>query len=312
MTYTKEVRILIKEEFLKKYNIREEYLKNNNIEWDVLYSIYTDFKEYKTLYETQADFIASTLRNNEKIHSVKSRVKDPEHLIEKIIRKTPDRKKKYGEDFQFTVENYKEQITDLIGVRVIHIFKEEWEDIHKLIENTWSVTEITANVREGDGTKRFEELNIEIQSRKSGYRSVHYLIESFPTNQKVVAEIQVRTIFEEGYGEIDHQLRYFHDEIPEVLALNLLLLNRIAGSSDEMASVINLLNRSWENMEKKYEDIIDNKNTEIEKLKGRIDKLTSLESKDKKELILSLDKIIMDEHLVNLTEDLKKGLENLK
>jgi ppGpp synthetase/RelA/SpoT-type nucleotidyltranferase len=303
---------LIKEEFLKKYNIKEEYLKINNIEWDVLYSIYADFKEYKTLYETQADFIASTLRNHEKIHSVKSRVKDPEHLIEKIIRKTPDRKKKYGEDFQFTLENYKEQITDLIGVRVIHIFKEDWEDIHNLVEHTWNVSEITANVREGDDTKRFEELNIQIQSRKSGYRSVHYLIESFPTNQKVVAEIQVRTIFEEGYGEIDHQLRYLHDEIPEVLALNLLLLNRIAGSSDEMASMINLLNRSWESMEKKYEGIIDNKNAEIEKLKGRIDKLTSLETKDKEELLLSLDKIIMDENLVNLTEDLMRGLENLK
>ncbi len=97
-------------------------------------------------------------------------------------------------------------------------------------------------------------MNIQIQSRKSGYRSVHYLIEFFPTNQRVIAEIQVRTIFEEGYGEIDHQLRYCHKEIPEVLALNLLLFNRISGSADEMASFINLLNKNWgsekENMRK--------------------------------------------------------------
>ena len=85
----------------------------------------------------------------------------------------------------------------------------------------------------------------------------------------MIAEIQVRTIFEEGYGEIDHQLRYSHSEIPEVLALNLLLFNRIAGSSYEMASLINLLNRNWIEMETKYEKIIETKDKEIKELKEK-------------------------------------------
>jgi len=202
--------------------VNENHLLNNKLNWDVLEAIYNDFINYRNSYDSQAGFIADTLRTHKKIHSVKSRVKDPERLIEKIIRKTNDRKEKHGSDFQFSVENYKDEINDLIGVRAIHIFKEDWEDIHNFISNTWKVIEITANVREGDDTKRFEELDIQIHSRKSGYRSVHYLIEFFPTNQKVIAEIQVRTIFEEGYGEIDHQLRYSHSQIPEVLALNLL------------------------------------------------------------------------------------------
>jgi ppGpp synthetase/RelA/SpoT-type nucleotidyltranferase len=236
-------------------------------------------------------------------------VKDPEHLIVKIIRKTSDRKIKYGEDFQFNVDNYKEEVSDLIGVRAIHIFKEDWEDIHNYITNTWKVMEITANVREGDDTQRFDELNIQIQSRKSGYRSVHYLIEFFPTNQKVIAEIQVRTIFEEGYGEIDHQLRYSHDQIPEVLTLNLLLLNRIAGSSDEMASFINLLNRSWTQMEGKYEGIIDYKNKQIKELKDKIEKTTTIEDIEKRDILSSLDNIIMKDDLGNLTENLIKPLK---
>ena len=123
-----------------------------------------------------------------------------------------------------------------------------------------------ANVREGDNTKRFEELGISVHSRLSGYRSVHYLTESYPTTQKVIAEIQVRTIFEEGYGEIDHQLRYSHKEIPEVLAQNLMLLNRIAGSSDEMASLINLLNKSIEDVKKEYEEKLNEKDRKIEEL----------------------------------------------
>lgn len=300
---------LNKEQFLKEHYLKEEDLLKYELKWEDLEEIYRDFKTYINICESQADFISNTLRTHEKIHSVKSRVKNPEHLIEKVIRKTPDRKEKYGKDFQFNVDNYKNEITDLIGVRAIHIFKEDWEDIHNFISRTWKVIEITANVREGDDTERFEELNIQIQSRMSGYRSVHYLIESYPTSQKVIAEIQVRTIFEEGYGEIDHQLRYSHNQIPEVLALNLLLLNRIAGSSDEMASLINILNRSWSGMEEKYEKIIDNKNKEIEKLREKIEQTSSLELSEKSEILLSLNKIIIDHKLASLTNDFTKSLD---
>jgi len=258
---------LNKEEFFRKTNITKDDIIKNEIDWSVLNEIYIDFDSYRSNYESQTGFIADTLRTHKKIHSVKSRVKESDRLIEKIIRKTPGRKEKYGSEFQFSIENYKEEINDLIGVRAIHIFKEDWEDIHNFINSTWKVIEITANVREGDDTKRFDELNIQTHSRKSGYRSVHYLIEFFPTSQKVIAEIQVRTIFEEGYGEIDHQLRYTHNEIPEVLALNLLLFNRIAGSSDEMASLINLLNKNLTEMEEKYEKIIELKDKEIKELR---------------------------------------------
>jgi len=297
---------LIKEEFLKKYHLTEDDITKNQISWKILNDIYLDYNRYENSYESQADFIADTLRTHEKIHSVKSRVKDSERLIEKIIRKTANRKEKYGLEFQFTVDNYKDEINDLIGVRAIHIFKEDWEDIHNFISKTWKVIEITANVREGDDTKRFEELGIQIHSRKSGYRSVHYLIEFFPTSQKVIAEIQVRTIFEEGYGEIDHQLRYSHNQIPEVLALNLLLFNRIAGSSDEMASLINLLNRNWIEMETKYERIIEEKNNEIKGLKDKIEQKATIEAKDKEELISSLNSIVMKNDLAKFMEGFEK------
>jgi ppGpp synthetase/RelA/SpoT-type nucleotidyltranferase len=284
---------LVKEEFLEKYHLTDNDLVRHGLDWDILSSIYRDFKQYKNLYDTQADFIASTLRSHNKIHFVKSRVKDPEHLIEKIIRKIPDRKDKYGDRFQFNVENYKDEITDLIGVRAIHIFKEEWEDIHKFIMNTWQVNEITANVRDGDDIQKFEKLNIQIHSRKSGYRSVHYLIESFPTSEKVVAEIQVRTIFEEGYGEIDHQLRYYHhDDIPEILASNLLLLNRIIGSADEMASMLNILDRSLGEMEEQCQNIINNKNKKIEELRDIILQTSGMDERDKNDMLSKLNGII--------------------
>ncbi|WP_066873823.1 RelA/SpoT domain-containing protein [Clostridium mediterraneense] len=258
------------EKFLDKYPNLEKNIQDDNIDIYKLEQIYMDYIKYKSSYETQADFIANILRYNSEVHSVKSRIKDNYGLIEKIIRKTKDRREKYGQNFEFTVDNYKNEINDLIGIRVIHIFKDQWEEIHKFIKKTWKVIEITANVRDGDNTKRFEELDIEVRSRQSGYRSVHYLVEFYPTNQRVIAEIQVRTIFEEGYGEIDHRLRYSHDEIPEILKSNLLLFNRIIGSADEMASLINNLNKEWLDNEKMYKKIIEEKDKEINELKAKL------------------------------------------
>lgn len=285
--------ILNKDYFLEKYDIREEYLNKNNISWSNLIEIYNDYNIYRKSYETQAELIANILRSHKKVHSVKTRVKDGEHLIEKIIRKTKDRRKKYGESFNFTIENYKEEITDLLGIRVIHIFKEDWEEIHHFISDMWKVNEIVANIREGDNTKTFEELGIEVCSRLSGYRSVHYLVESYPTSQKVISEIQVRTIFEEGYGEVDHQLRYSLRGIPEVLEQNLMLLNRIAGSSDEMASLINMLSKSFKNIEKDFKEKLSIKDQKILNLRESILNSTSIPENDKECFIKDIDNIII-------------------
>ncbi len=255
------------DEFIIKYPYVEDVIEKNDISEENLVAIYDDYARCKASYENQANFIANILRSNDMVHSVKTRIKEPERLIEKIIRKTEERKNKYNMDFQFTIDNYKDEINDLIGIRVIHIFKEQWQDIHEFIIKTWKVIEMTANVREGDNTKIFDDLNIEVRPRISGYRSVHYLVELYPTNERVIAEIQVRTIFEEGYGEIDHRLRYSHKEIPEILKSNLLLFNRIVGSVDEMASLINNLSREWNEKEENYKKIIEKQCEEIIKLK---------------------------------------------
>ena len=284
--------MISKKQFLDTYNINESELKEFNIDWQDLKAIHDAFLECRKSYETQADLIANILRGQPKVHSVKTRIKDMRHLMEKLIRKTPNRREKYGEDFKFTVDNYKDEITDLLGIRVIHIFKEDWEEIHNFITSMWNVREIVANVREGDTTKKFDEQGIAVRSRPSGYRSVHYLIESYPTNKKLITEVQVRTIFEEGYGEIDHQLRYSHEDIPELLGQNLMLLNRIAGSSDEMASLINMLSQSIQEVENKFKSKINEKDKKIEDIKEKISNKDYINDNDKKSLIEEIDNIL--------------------
>ncbi|WP_337982335.1 RelA/SpoT domain-containing protein [Lysinibacillus sp. C5.1] len=291
-----------KELFLEKYNFESDVLEKNNISWGNLEEIYSDFVNTKEKLEVYADLIAGLLRKQEKVHTVRTRIKDPEHLIAKLIRKTPERREKFTEDFQFTTSNYKEEITDLIGVRVIHIFKEDWLSIHDFVSDNWQVKESQANVRDGDNQEIYTALGIQINSRKTGYRSVHYLIEFMPTNEKITAEIQVRTIFEEGYGEVDHQLRYPDNNVPEVLSLNLLMLNRLAGGADEMASAVKTIKEEWSKMQLS----LDEKDVELDNLKAKIEKL-DIKKEQRDSLVEDINKVKINKILSSIN-NLEKSL----
>ena len=290
-----------RDDFLNMYGLDEYSLIELGINWIDLYNIIQDYKKSIDIYDARITYVANVLREHPKVHSVKARVKDPKRLLQKIVRKTPDRRRKYGAHFNFSIENYKDEITDLMGIRVIHIFKDDWEEIHNFITNKWNVVEIVANIREGDNVKTFEEKSIPVRSRVSGYRSVHYLIKYGAEHDLSIIEIQVRTIFEEGYGEIDHQLRYSHDDdIPEVLAQNLMLLNRIAGSSDEMASLINMLNQSFRDIEYKYNKKLRNKNDMLRNLRQKIYENDSLNKEERQSIVNDIDNIIWGDRPKNL------------
>lgn len=283
-----------KNNFLDIYDIDPQDLIDLGINWVDLYNILQDYKKSIDIYDARLTYVANVLRQHPKVHSVKARVKDSKRLLQKLVRKTPNRREKYGDDFNFSIQNYKSEITDIMGIRAIHIFKEDWEEIHQFIMDKWQVIETVANIREGDNVVPFEEKSIPVRSRVSGYRSVHYLIKYGSS----IIEIQVRTIFEEGYGEIDHQLRYSHDDdIPELLAQNLMLLNRIVGSSDEMASLINKLNKSFDDIESKYNKKLKNKNNMLRNLRKKIYENDSLNPDERQSIVKEIDDIILGDRL---------------
>ena len=60
------------------------------------------------------------------IHSIKSRLKDPDHLRDKLARKLASGK-------EITTDNLFQQITDFAGIRVLHLSQEQFVEIHKAI-----------------------------------------------------------------------------------------------------------------------------------------------------------------------------------
>ena len=124
-------------ELLKEYNISEEDFKKADISCEELEAIYDDYQIRKEhLRNLGKEFVNDYLYDIEKagIHSYRYRTKASKHLIEKIIRKRKDDKEKFS---QINRDNYCKYITDLIGIRVFFLYREDWIHFHEYIVNTF-------------------------------------------------------------------------------------------------------------------------------------------------------------------------------
>jgi ppGpp synthetase/RelA/SpoT-type nucleotidyltranferase len=267
--------------FLEKFDISEKDFESTNLKWEDLQSIKEDYKKIRKELDLIARYIEEKLHTLDIVHSVRYRIKDSEHLLAKIIRKKiedPER--------EITIDNYKSSITDLIGIRAIHLFKEDWVFIHKFIEDNWDLQEQPfAYIREGDAgpcVEEYEKYKCNVKLHPHGYRSVHYLIQARPGRDSYIAEIQVRTIFEEGWSEIDHTIKYPNNIVNPLLNKFLDTFNVLAGNSDQMGSFVRRLKddllKGTEKIEE-YEKLTE-KNTEIindlqKRIAGTIGELNS-------------------------------------
>lgn len=164
-----------------------------------------EFLRTKPLYDRCAAKVNSLLGElladaGIKVHHSGFRVKSVESLQGKISRKL----NKY---------NSLRDVTDLIGLRVITYYDDEVDAVASLIEKEFSVDELNSiDKRKAHGPDRF------------GYMSLHYIASlgagrcAFPEYRDFSGmkfEIQVRTLLQHAWAEIEHDLGYKSDkEIP--------------------------------------------------------------------------------------------------
>jgi len=283
------------EKFKRDYSIIDSEFESTGLDWGKLNKIYTDFKTRVTELEEIAKLLSNQLMGIKRIHSTRFRVKDPEHLIEKIIRK-----KNKNKSIEININNYYEVLTDLIGIRGIHLYKEEWLPIHKQIKETMKISkDVKVNIREGDKEDYYTDKldaseKLIIAKQKYGYRSIHYIVETKPGKTTYYAEIQIRTIFEEGWSEVDHKLRYPYKTNNKVLTQYLLILNRLAGTADEMCTFIRKLDFGLTTAQ----IIHKTQKTKIEELKTLLNSLDLKEEDNTK--------------VLNILSQLKKEVDFLK
>lgn len=141
------------------------------------------------------------------VHSVKMRLKDRAHLLDKVIRKSCS-------NDPITPVNLFSRVTDLAGVRVLHLYQDQAQCIHEEIlkkvnaQGDWFLEESPkAYTWDSESQQFFEGLGLEVHIKESFYTSLHYLVRPRP-DSPLCCEIQVRTLFEEIWGEVDHSLNY--------------------------------------------------------------------------------------------------------
>ena len=269
------------EEFLKTNRINQETWDKADIEWSTLRAIAADHEAESIKLEDSAEVIAKTIQKFSSVHSVRWRVKNSEHLIAKIIRKRAEKNSKYAE---ISLENYFELVTDLVGVRALHLFKVDCFKIDQSLKNTWNEIEpAIAYIRKGDSNEmkeQFQKQGFEVKEHGAGYRSVHYVIESTPHKRKIIAEIQVRTIFEEGWSEIDHTIRYPNFSDNEQIAYFLAIFNRMAGSADDMGGFVLGLVATLNRLQGEIEIATREKDASFEGMELALSQLESVKKQD--------------------------------
>ena len=268
--------------FLSTYNLPPDAIEQCGLSWALLDTIGARYREQRKALHPPAAELAERLRRVQEVHSVRMRIKEPDHLVAKIIRKTLE-KPHVG----ITAENFASRITDLLGLRVLHLFKEDWRPIHEFIVSAWELAERpTANVRKGDGDRvlqAFADRGCAIHEHRFGYRSVHYVIRAQPSSGPLVVEIQVRTIFEEAWSEIDHRIRYPYEPENPMMSRFLEIFNRLAGHADEMGSFVRYLKEDLGSRDSLYCDALMQQEANLASLRQTVGQL-AMSGPDKQRL----------------------------
>ena len=151
------------------------------------------------------------------IDNIQTRLKSPESIHEKLIRK----------NLPLTLEAVEENLFDIAGVRVVCSFV---DDIYMLADCLLRQDDITL-IRRKDYIKN---------PKENCYRSLHLIVEVpiFLQKEKKLmrVEVQLRTIAMEFWANLEHQLRYKKDLSPKIIARTTRQLNECAQLSSILDS----------------------------------------------------------------------------
>jgi putative GTP pyrophosphokinase len=178
------------------------------------------------------------------VHSFRMRAKDPDHLRDKLQRKLA-KAKNATTDFDITEENLFEKINDLAGLRILHLHTAQFpminEELLRLLkEEEYEVLEgPVARTWDDEYRSIFAGYGVATESNPRMYTSVHYVVGA----GRRTAEIQVRTLAEELWGEVDHTINYPHPSSVVACQEQIKVLARVTSGCTRLVDSIFLSNK---------------------------------------------------------------------
>lgn len=249
------------ENYVGEMNEADELMGNKVCIKDICHMIYEDYQGTWEVHleEVRAEFL-KMLEEFHHVHLQTSRVKKIDSLLEKVIKKRYKAFQNSGSAYaKIDGRNYRDIVTDLIGMRIILNYRGNWRDIHREILGKFiydrslftseemilphpesgenMIVEIPkVYYAQGDDTEAFLKQGFTLDLHDKGYRSIHYTV-SF---HGIYVELQVRTIYDEAWSDCDHNYVYKQDKNRSHSALLELsqILCRLTNISNDMGEAM--------------------------------------------------------------------------
>ena len=177
-------------------------------------------REVKTKLEVLNDELSVKNQRNP-IEMIKSRVKKPVSIVEKLQRR----------GFEVSLDSMEKNLDDVAGIRIICSFVDDIYEVADMLVRQDDVTVIMVK----DYIKN---------PKPNGYRSYHMIIEIpvfFSDSKKPIrVEVQIRTIAMDFWASLDHQLKYkksFIDDNGEISEELRKCANVIAETDQKMLAI---------------------------------------------------------------------------
>jgi putative GTP pyrophosphokinase len=197
---------------------------------------------FKNLVESLNAYVENSKELKDLIHSKKYRIKDPEHLRDKLERKWQHATKN-GVAFDYTKANLFAKINDLAGFRILHLHNTQFEKINIQLkkifeEQQWSIIEgPDARTWDDETREYFSKIGVATSANPNMYTSVHYIVKP-NSSSPISCEIQVRTLMEEVWGEVDHLINYPHKSDSHSCREQIKTLARVTSSCSRLVDSI--------------------------------------------------------------------------
>jgi putative GTP pyrophosphokinase len=193
---------------------------------------YTEVEpRYKALTTKVRDLVAELIAT-ERVLSVTGRTKDQGSFVSKALRHDDQGKQKYTDPFK--------DITDISGVRVICYTLSQATAVCDVIRSNFDVVEYIDKAAELRGKRKLGYTSIHLLSRFSADRA---RLPEYKSLEGLLCEIQVRTILQHAWAELEHRVQYKKESIDDNLYERFLALAGLIQIADrEFEGIVDINN----------------------------------------------------------------------
>lgn len=205
------------------------YQENNLDEWTNVLLVYKfALDEINTKLKILNEEF-TLIHSHNPIEHIKSRIKKPKSIIEKLQRK----------GLEFSTKNIETYINDVAGIRITCSFLSDIYKIYDLLNQQDDIYTIKVK----DYIKN---------PKPNGYKSLHMIVEIpiflASETKRVKVEIQIRTVAMDFWASLEHKIYYkYNKKVPK----------EILESLNEASATVNSLDFKMENIKDQIEQLTE-------------------------------------------------------